>query len=81
MPAFDLVIRGGTVVDGTGGATREADVGIVGNKIAAVGVVSGGGTEEIDAKGKLVTPGFVDSHHRRHGQLRRRFRSLQAGRP
>src|SRR6202021_382659 len=62
MPAYDLVIRGGTVVDGTGGATREADVGIVGNKIAAVGVVSGGGAEEIDARGKLVTPGFVDIH-------------------
>ena len=62
MPAFDLVSRGGTVVDGTGSAPREADVGIVGNKIAAVGVVSGGGAEEIDAKGKLVTPGFVDIH-------------------
>ena len=62
MPAFDLVIRGGTVVDGTGSAPREADVGIIGNKIAAVGVVSGAGAEEIDAKGKLVTPGFVDIH-------------------
>ena len=62
MPAFDLVIRGGTVVDGTGGPTREADVGIIGNRIAAVGAVSGGGAEEIDAKGKLVTPGFVDIH-------------------
>jgi N-acyl-D-aspartate/D-glutamate deacylase len=62
MPAFDLVIRGGTVVDGTGSAPREADVGIIGNKIAAIGAFSGGGTEEIDAKGKLVTPGFVDIH-------------------
>jgi N-acyl-D-aspartate/D-glutamate deacylase len=62
MPAFDLVIRGGTVVDGTGAAPREADVGIVGNRIAAVGAVSGGGAEEIDAKGRLVTPGFVDIH-------------------
>jgi N-acyl-D-aspartate/D-glutamate deacylase len=62
MPAFDLVIRGGTVVDGTGAAPFEGDVGIVGNRIAAVGVVSGGGTEEIDAKGRLVTPGFVDIH-------------------
>src|ERR1700744_1391422 len=62
MPAFDLVIRGGTVVDGTGGATREADVGLIGNKIAAIGQISGAGTEEIDAKGKLVTPGFVDIH-------------------
>jgi N-acyl-D-aspartate/D-glutamate deacylase len=62
MPAFDLVIRGGTVVDGTGAAPRQADVGIIGNKLAAVGQVSGGGAEEIDAKGKLVTPGFVDIH-------------------
>ncbi len=42
--------------------TREADVGIIGNRIAEVGVLTGGGTEEIDAKGKLVTPGFVDIH-------------------
>lgn len=62
MPEFDLLIRGGTVVDGTGGAPREADVGIIGHKIAAVGTLSGGGTQEIDAKGKLVTPGFVDIH-------------------
>ena len=62
MPAFDLVIRGGTVVDGTGGSVHEADVGIVGGMIAAVGQVPGAGAEEIDAKGKLVTPGFVDIH-------------------
>ncbi len=62
MPAFDLVIRGGTVVDGTGSAPREADVGIIGNRITAVGAVADSGAEEIDAKGKLVTPGFVDIH-------------------
>lgn len=62
MPRFDVVIRGGTVVDGTGSAPREADVGIIGNRIAAVGTVGGGGAEEIDARGKLVTPGFVDIH-------------------
>ncbi len=62
MPEFDLLIRGGTVVDGAGGAAREADVGIIGHRIAAVGALSGGGTEEINAKGKLVTPGFVDIH-------------------
>jgi N-acyl-D-aspartate/D-glutamate deacylase len=62
MPEFDLVIRGGTVVDGTGTAPREADVGLIGNRIAAVGTISGNGAEEIDAKGKLVTPGFVDIH-------------------
>jgi N-acyl-D-aspartate/D-glutamate deacylase len=62
MPAFDLVIRGGTVIDGTGSAPREADVGISGNRITAVGAIAGSGAEEIDAKGKLVTPGFVDIH-------------------
>ena len=62
MPAYDLVIRGGTVVDGTGAPPRAADVGVIGNKIAAVGTGSGDGAEEIDAKGKLVTPGFVDIH-------------------
>ena len=62
MPAFDLIIRGGTVVDGTGGEPYVADVGIAGNKIAAIGVIDGRGTEEIDATGKLVTPGFVDIH-------------------
>jgi N-acyl-D-aspartate/D-glutamate deacylase len=62
MPAFDLVIRGGTVVDGTGSAPREADLGIIGNRITVVGAVTDSGAEEIDAKGKLVTPGFVDIH-------------------
>jgi N-acyl-D-aspartate/D-glutamate deacylase len=63
MPAFDLIIRGGTVIDGTGSPPREADVGIIGNKITAVGALNGsGGAEEIEAKGKLVTPGFVDIH-------------------
>jgi N-acyl-D-aspartate/D-glutamate deacylase len=62
MAEFDLVIRGGSVVDGTGAAPVEADVGIIGNRIAAIGKLSGSGAEEIDARGKLVTPGFVDIH-------------------
>jgi N-acyl-D-aspartate/D-glutamate deacylase len=61
MAEFDLVIRGGTVVDGTGADPREADVGVVGGRIAAIGDLKAG-AEEIDAKGKLVTPGFVDIH-------------------
>src|SRR5579862_7382455 len=63
MAKYDLVIRNGLVVDGTG--AREpyaADVGVIGNRIAAIGQGLAGGTEEIDAKGKLVTPGFVDIH-------------------
>ncbi len=66
--AFDLVIRNGTVVDGTGGEVRDADVAIEDGRIAAIGKVSGRGKEEIDAKGHLVTPGFVDIHTHYDGQ-------------
>lgn len=58
----DLVIRGGTVVDGTGAAPYVADVAIDGGTITQVGKVAQQGREEIDAAGKLVTPGFVDLH-------------------
>ena len=57
-----LVIRNATVVDGSGGAPRQADVAIAGDRIVAVGQVSGRGAEEIDAKGQIVTPGFIDVH-------------------
>ena len=57
-----LVIRNATVVDGSGGAPRQADVAIAGDRIVAVGQVSGRGAEELDAKGKIVTPGFIDVH-------------------
>ena len=62
MADLDLVIRGGTIVDGTGRPPIEGDVGIRAGKIVQVGAVPGRGQEEIDAKGKLVTPGFVDIH-------------------
>ncbi len=68
MAEFDLVIRGGNVADGLGGPLRVADVAVKGGKIAAVGKVAGKGTEEIDAKGLLVTPGFVDIHTHYDGQ-------------
>ena len=58
----DLVIRGGTVIDGSGGDPFEADVAVEAGKIVAVGEVSARGKEEIDAQGKIVTPGFVDPH-------------------
>ena len=58
----DLVIRGGTVIDGSGRDAFEADVAIEAGKIVTVGKVSARGKEEIDAKGKIVTPGFVDPH-------------------
>ena len=56
----DLVICNGHIVDGTGAEAVEADVAVSNGKIGAVGDVSGKGAEEIDAKGKMVTPGFVD---------------------
>ncbi len=69
MPArYDLIIRRGTVVDGTGGETRGGDVGVIAGQIAAIGTFEGRGTEEIDAQGKLVTPGFIDIHTHYDGQ-------------
>jgi N-acyl-D-aspartate/D-glutamate deacylase len=61
----DLVIRGGTIADGTGGELFAADIAIKDGRIAEVGKVLGKGKEEIDARGKLVTPGFVERarHH------------------
>jgi N-acyl-D-aspartate/D-glutamate deacylase len=60
--AYDLVIRGGEIVDGRGGAVVTGDVAVHGGRIAAVGHVAGRGAEEIDARDRLVTPGFVDLH-------------------
>lgn len=65
----DLVIRGGTVVDGTGAAPRVADVAVDDGRVAAVGEVREPGRREIDASGKLVTPGFVDIHTHYDGQV------------
>ena len=64
----DLVIRHGRIIDGSGGAAFEGDVAIRNGRIAAVGTVSGRGAEEIDARGLLVTPGFVDIHTHYDGQ-------------
>jgi len=64
----DLVIRGGTIVDGTGEAPFTADVAIDGDRVTLVGDVKAEGREEIDATGKIVTPGFVDVHTHYDGQ-------------
>jgi len=68
-PQHDLVLRGGLIVDGSGDAPFQGDVAIDGGKIVAVGVVKGAGREEIDARGKLITPGFVDVHTHYDGQV------------
>ncbi|MEQ8592904.1 MAG: amidohydrolase family protein [Parvibaculum sp.] len=69
MGEVDLVIRGGTVVDGSGGAPRVADVAIDKGVIVEIGMVAAKGREEIDAKGLLVTPGWVDIHTHYDGQV------------
>ena len=67
--AFDLIIRGGTVVDGTGAPPVTADVAVDGDRIAEVGRVEGRARREIDADGLVVTPGFVDIHTHLDAQM------------
>jgi cytosine/adenosine deaminase-related metal-dependent hydrolase len=62
MAVHDLVIRGGTVVDGTGAPRRTADVAVSHGRITEVGRVDSRGGREIDADGAVVAPGFVDIH-------------------
>ncbi|MBS0331734.1 MAG: amidohydrolase family protein [Proteobacteria bacterium] len=66
--AYDLVIRGGHVVDGAGRPGFDADVAVKDGAIAAVGEIAGAGADESDARGKLVIPGFVDIHTHYDGQ-------------
>ena len=70
MPEFDLVIRGGTVVDGTGQPRVRADVGIKNGRIAMIsGRINAGGAKELDASGCTVAPGAVDLHTHYDAQL------------
>ena len=68
MATYDLVVRGGTVIDGNGSAPRTADIAVADDTITEVGAVVGRGRLEIDADGALVTPGFVDIHAHYDGQ-------------
>src|SRR5262245_24000432 len=66
---MDLIIRNGLVVDGTGGEPFEADVAMRAGRIAEVGRVGASGAKEIDARGCIVTPGFVDIHTHYDGHV------------
>ena len=68
MASHDLIIRGGTVVDGTGAPSRQADVAVTDGIVTEVGTVDGTAAREIDADGALVAPGFVDIHTHYDGQ-------------
>src|SRR5262249_53330802 len=67
-PMYDIVIRGGKIIDGTGKAAFSGDIAIDGDRIAAVGGKLAPGKREIDADGLLVTPGWVDVHTHYDGQ-------------
>jgi len=64
----DLIIRNGTIVDGTGGAPFTGDIAVDGDRIVQVGAVKGPARREIDAAGMIVTPGWVDIHTHYDGQ-------------
>jgi len=73
MTAFDLLLRGGTVVDGTGAPARRADVGVLGDRILAVGDLTAVDDDRVervlDVAGRVVAPGFVDPHGHSDGSL------------
>ena len=66
---YDIVIRGGRIVDGTGSAAFTGDVAVSDGKVAAIGTVAETGRREIDADGLTVTPGFVDIHTHLDAQI------------
>jgi N-acyl-D-aspartate/D-glutamate deacylase len=72
MAMFDLVLRGGTVIDGTGSAGRRADVGVSGDRITAIGDLSAvdpAGAQVVECAGRVVAPGFIDPHGHSDGSV------------
>jgi N-acyl-D-aspartate/D-glutamate deacylase len=67
--SHDILIRGGLIVDGSGGEPRRGDLAIDGGRISAVGVVDGRGRREIDAEGQVVSLGFIDLHTHLDAQI------------
>ncbi len=67
--SHDLIVRNGTLVDGTGAPSRRADVAVKDGRIVAIGSDLGAATKSIDAEGAIVTPGFVDIHTHYDGQV------------
>jgi N-acyl-D-amino-acid deacylase len=67
--SFDVVIRNGTVVDGTGLASYRADIGVRGGRIASIGRIRERGARTIDADGHVITPGFIDGHTHMDAQV------------
>ena len=67
---YDLIIKGGTIVDGTGAEPLQADIGVTDGRISRIGQLEGdSASRTIDAAGKIVTPGFVDLHTHLHARL------------
>src|SRR5689334_8494577 len=66
---YDLIIRNGKMVDGTGAPARMADVAVSGGRIAEIGKISGAANRTIDAEGRIVAPGFVDPHTHYDAQI------------
>jgi N-acyl-D-amino-acid deacylase len=67
--AYDIVIRGGTIVDGSGAEPFTGDIGISGGTIAEIGKIAAKGAREIDAQGHVVSPGFIDLHTHLDAQI------------